>query len=66
MQEPSPEAGTTFNGQCGELCGAGHPEMLAVTLEELASGAENQRAAIQRAGAELAAQRGRREGGQGR
>jgi hypothetical protein len=66
MQEPSHQAGTTFRGQCGELCGAGHAEMRAVTLEELASGAESQRLAIRRAGADLAAQRGRCEGGEGR
>jgi hypothetical protein len=65
MQEPSPEAGTSFSGQCGELCGAGHPEVRVVTFGELASGAEDQRAAIGRAGADLAGRLGRREGEDG-
>jgi heme/copper-type cytochrome/quinol oxidase subunit 2 len=60
------QACTTLSSQCAELCGAGRPGMRAqvraVAPEEFPSGAEDQRAAIQRADEDLAAQRGRREG----
>jgi hypothetical protein len=55
-------AGTTFSGWCGELCAAGHADMRAVPLNELASAAEDQRIAIRRASEDLAAQHERREG----
>ena|SRR5215211_1419382 len=67
---PADEAGTTLSGQCGELCWAGHAdaraEVRAAIPEEFESGAGNRCVAIRRAGADLAAQRGRREGGEGR
>jgi hypothetical protein len=63
MQEPSHEGGTTVGGRYGELCGAGHTEPRAGTLEGLAS--EDQRVAIRPAGADLVRQRERREGKEG-
>jgi cytochrome c oxidase subunit II len=63
---PASKAGTTFHGQCAELCGAGHADMRAavraVTPEEYEAWAEEQRAAIEEAGELLAEQRERREG----
>jgi cytochrome c oxidase subunit 2 len=62
---PAEHAGTTFSGQCAELCGAGHADMRAevqaVTPEEYESWAEEQRAAIEEAGEALAEQREQRE-----
>jgi cytochrome c oxidase subunit II len=61
---PSKYAGTTFEGQCAELCGANHADMRAavraVTPEEFESWAERTRAEIQEAGEALAEQRERR------
>jgi cytochrome c oxidase subunit II len=66
---PADQAGTTLSGQCAELCGAGHADMRAevraATPEEFERWAEDQRAAIQRAGEDLPAQRERREGEEG-
>jgi heme/copper-type cytochrome/quinol oxidase subunit 2 len=56
------QAGTTLSSRCAELCGAGRARMRAVAPEEFPSEAEDQRAAIQRADEDLAAQPGRREG----
>jgi cytochrome c oxidase subunit 2 len=66
---PADQAGATLSGQCAELCGAGHAgmraEVRAATPEEFESWAEDQRAAIRRAGEDLPAQRERREGEEG-
>jgi cytochrome c oxidase subunit II len=63
---PPDKVGTTFNGQCAELCGAGHADMRAavraVSPEEYQDWAEQQADAIQEAGEALAEQRKRREG----
>jgi cytochrome c oxidase subunit 2 len=63
------EAGTVFDGQCAELCGAGHADMRAevraVTPDQFEEWAEEQRAAIEEAGEALAEQREQREGGEG-
>jgi cytochrome c oxidase subunit II len=63
---PPDQAGTTFTGQCAELCGAGHADMRAevraVTPEEYERWAEDQGAAIEEAGEALAEQREQREG----
>jgi cytochrome c oxidase subunit II len=60
------EAGTVFDGQCAELCGAGHADMRAevraVTPDQFEEWAEEQRDAIQEAGEALAEQREQREG----
>jgi cytochrome c oxidase subunit II len=60
------EEGTVFTGQCAELCGAGHADMRAevkaVTPEQYETWADEQRAAIQESGEELAEQREQREG----
>jgi len=57
-----------YDGQCAELCGAGHADMRAevraVTPARFESWAEETRAAIQQAGEALAEQRKRREGAQ--
>jgi cytochrome c oxidase subunit 2 len=67
---PPDEAGTVFNGQCAELCGAGHADMRAavraVTPEQYEAWAERQRDAIEEAGELLAEQRERGEGEEGR
>jgi cytochrome c oxidase subunit II len=59
------EDGTTFSGQCAELCGAGHADMRAavkaVTPEQYEDWADETRAAIEEAGEALAEQRERRE-----
>jgi len=64
---PADQAGTTFNGQCAELCGSGHADMRAavraVTPEQYQAWAERQADAIQESGELLAEQRERREGG---
>ncbi len=61
---PAKYAGTTFRGQCAELCGANHADMRAevraVTPEQFTSWAERQRADIKAAGEELGKQRERR------
>jgi cytochrome c oxidase subunit 2 len=63
---PADQAGTTFTGQCAELCGAGHADMRAevraVTPGRYEQWAEEQRAAIEEAGEALAEQREQREG----
>ena len=63
---PAEHAGTTFNGQCAELCGAGHADMRAevraVTPEEFEAWADQQREDIEEAGQALAEQREQREG----
>jgi cytochrome c oxidase subunit II len=59
------EAGTVFDGQCAELCGAGHADMRAqvraVTPEQYEAWAERTRADIREAGEALAEQREQRE-----
>jgi cytochrome c oxidase subunit 2 len=63
---PGRFAGTTFDGQCAELCGANHADMRAkvraVTPDEFKAWAEEQREAIQAAREDLAEQRREREG----
>jgi cytochrome c oxidase subunit 2 len=63
---PAEHAGTTFNGQCAELCGTGHADMRgavrAVTPEQYEDWAERQADSIEAAGEALAEQRERREG----
>jgi cytochrome c oxidase subunit II len=63
---PADQAGTTFDGQCAELCGAGHADMRnavrAVTPEEYEAWAESQADAIEESGELLSEQRERREG----
>jgi cytochrome c oxidase subunit 2 len=62
---PAKFAGTTFTGQCAELCGANHADMraevLAVTPEEFEDWVARQRVAIREAGEALAEQRETRE-----
>jgi cytochrome c oxidase subunit II len=62
---PGKYAGTTFHGQCAELCGAGHADMRAevhaMTPDEFETWTEEQRAAIEEAGEALAEERERRE-----
>jgi cytochrome c oxidase subunit 2 len=63
---PADQAGTVFNGQCAELCGYNHADMLAevraVTPDEYETWAEERTAAIEEAGKALAEQREQREG----
>ena len=63
---PADKAGTTFNGQCAELCGAGHADMRArvkaVTPEQYEAWAEQRADAIEAAGKALAQQRKSGEG----
>ncbi|MEA2331578.1 MAG: cytochrome c oxidase subunit [Thermoleophilaceae bacterium] len=63
---PANKAGTTFEGQCAELCGANHADMRAavraVTPDEYEQWAEDTSAAIEAAGTDLADQRKTREG----
>jgi cytochrome c oxidase subunit 2 len=63
---PADQAGTTFKGQCAELCGAGHADMRAavraVTPEEYQAWAEQQADDIEESGKLLAEQREGREG----
>jgi cytochrome c oxidase subunit II len=63
---PASEAGTTFNGACAELCGNNHADMRAevraVTPEQYEAWADEQAAAIEAAGEDLAQQRERRPG----
>jgi cytochrome c oxidase subunit 2 len=61
---PSKLAGTTFRGQCAELCGANHADMRAevraVTPDQFESWSQQQRADIDAAGEALGEQRKRR------
>jgi cytochrome c oxidase subunit II len=61
--------GTTFDGQCAELCGANHADMraevYAVTPEQYEDWAEQQRSDIEEAGELLAEQREQREAAEG-
>jgi cytochrome c oxidase subunit 2 len=63
---PPDRAGEVFDGQCAELCGAGHADMRAtvraVTPEEYQAWAEQQADSIEEAGELLAEQREGREG----
>lgn len=63
---PGKLAGTTFRGQCAELCGAGHADMRAavraVTPDEFEDWTRRQRESIQAAQEDLAEQRRQREG----
>jgi cytochrome c oxidase subunit 2 len=63
---PADQAGTTFIGQCAELCGAGHADMRAevraVTPAQFESWADQQATDIEDAGEGLAEQRKQREG----
>src|SRR5215207_2335228 len=63
---PASKAGTTFHGQCAELCGSGHADMRAevrdVTPAQFEAWAEEHRAAIEEAGELLSEQRERRAG----
>jgi cytochrome c oxidase subunit 2 len=63
---PGKLAGTTFRGQCAELCGANHADMRAavraVTPAEFEDWTERQREEIQAAQEDLAEQRRQREG----
>jgi cytochrome c oxidase subunit 2 len=60
------DEGTVFDGQCAELCGAGHADMRAevraVTPEQYEDWAEQKSQDIQEAGEALADQREQREG----
>ena len=62
---PGKLAGTTFRGQCAELCGANHADMRAavraVTPDEFEDWTERQRESIQAAQEDLAEQRRQRE-----
>ena len=62
---PGKLAGTTFHGQCAELCGANHADMRAevraVTPDEFEQWATRRRAGIQAARDDLAAQRRQQE-----
>ena len=62
---PGRLAGTTFRGQCAELCGANHADMRAevraVTPDEFQDWADGQREAIQASREDLAEQRRQRE-----
>ncbi len=63
---PADQAGTTFRGQCAELCGAGHADMRAevraVTPAQFESWADRQATDIENSGEDLAEQRKQREG----
>jgi cytochrome c oxidase subunit 2 len=63
---PADKAGTTYQGQCAELCGSGHADMRgavrAVTPAQYQAWAERQADAIEEAGELLSEQRERREG----
>ena len=63
---PADQAGTTFEGQCAELCGFGHADMRAavraLTPEDYEAWAEQQASDIEEAGKLLAEQRKGREG----
>jgi cytochrome c oxidase subunit II len=63
---PADKAGTTFRGQCAELCGAGHADMrgvvTAVSPDDFEDWADRQRQDIQEAGELLSEQRKRRQG----
>jgi cytochrome c oxidase subunit II len=61
--------GTTFDGQCAELCGANHADMraevYAVTPQQYEDWAEQQRSDIEESGEALAEQREQREAAEG-
>jgi cytochrome c oxidase subunit II len=63
---PADKAGTTFSGQCAELCGSGHADMRAqvkaVTPEEYEAWAEARADDIEAAGKALGEQRKQGEG----
>jgi cytochrome c oxidase subunit II len=63
---PADQAGTTFKGQCAELCGFGHADMRAavkaVTPDEYEAWATQQADDIEQSGKLLAEQRKTREG----
>jgi cytochrome c oxidase subunit II len=63
---PANQAGTTFTGQCAELCGFNHADMRAavkaVTPEEYEAWADQQASDIEESGKLLAEQRKGREG----
>jgi cytochrome c oxidase subunit 2 len=63
---PADQAGTTYTGQCAELCGYNHADMRAavkaVTPEEYEAWAEQQASDIEESGKLLAEQRKGREG----
>jgi cytochrome c oxidase subunit 2 len=63
---PADQAGTTFNGQCAELCGFGHADMRAavkaVTPDQYQAWAKQQASDIEESGKLLAEQRKGREG----
>jgi cytochrome c oxidase subunit II len=63
---PPEREGEVFNGQCAELCGAGHADMRAavraVSPEDYQAWAEQQADDIEESGSLLAEQRERREG----
>ena len=63
---PADQAGTTFTGQCAELCGFNHADMRAsvraVSPEEYEDWAEQQASDIEESGKLLAEQRKGREG----
>ena len=62
---PAKRVGTTFRGQCAELCGANHADMRAqvraVTPEEFERWADRTRQDIEQAGVDLGEQRKARE-----
>jgi cytochrome c oxidase subunit II len=66
---PASKAGREFQGQCAELCGAGHADMRAtvraVTPDQFEQWAEELRADIRAAGEALAEQRSQRAQGGG-
>jgi cytochrome c oxidase subunit 2 len=63
---PADQAGTTFTGQCAELCGYNHADMRAevraVTPAQFESWADRQATEIENAGKDLAEQRKSRQG----
>ena len=65
---PGKLAGTTFTGQCAELCGRNHANMVAqvraMTPQNYEAWQDRQRAAIRRADQAAARQRGRVDRGQ--
>jgi cytochrome c oxidase subunit 2 len=66
---PADHAGTTFDGQCAELCGPNHADMraqvTALTPDQFEAWAERKRRDIQAAGELLAESRKQREGDEG-
>jgi cytochrome c oxidase subunit II len=66
---PASQEGTSFFGQCAELCGAGHADMRAsvraVSPDEFEAWAERTREEIKQSAEDLAAQREERESSEG-